>query len=190
MSDADYASVLEDEKKSTSGFCFFFRQNLVCWRSKLQPILATSTYEAELIAMNIAAQEAVWLRNFLAEVKAAITGKALEQLVDDTPEVDIHLASTKLLCDNMGTCHSAMHPVSSKRSKHIDIRYWKIREYQEQRRLTVRHIDGDKNPSSDRNAKGPKENLMTTHLPPHWVDTTRMPRIHVTQHVPPIMTAQ
>ena len=150
MSDADYASVLEDEKKSTSGFCFFFRQNLVCWRSKLQPILATSTHEAELIAMNIAAQEAVWLRNFLAEVKAAITGKALEQLVDDTPEVDIHLTdldSTKLLCDNMGTCHSAMHPVSSKRSKHIDIRYWKIREYQEQRRLTVRHIDGDKNPA-------------------------------------------
>mmetsp|Transcript_30346 Transcript_30346/g.93924 ORF Transcript_30346/g.93924 Transcript_30346/m.93924 type:complete len:191 (+) Transcript_30346:2819-3391(+) len=105
MSDADYASVLENDKKSTSGFCFFFRNNLVCWKSKLQPILATSTHEAELIAMNLAAQEAVWLRNFLVEIKAAVTNRSVEELMDDTPEADIHfsdLDATRLLCDNLG----------------------------------------------------------------------------------------
>ena len=67
-SDSDYANKLEESRKSTSGYVFFFRHNLVCWKSKLQPILATSTHEAELIAMNLAAQEAIWLRNFLVEV--------------------------------------------------------------------------------------------------------------------------
>ena len=70
--------------------------------------------------MNLAAQEAIWLRNFLVEVKAAMTGKTVESLMDDTPEADIHLSNldaTKLLCDNLGACQSAMHPVPSKRSK-------------------------------------------------------------------------
>ena len=35
--------------------------------------------------------------------------------------------------------------MSSKRSKHVDIRYLKIREYQEQQRLVVKHVDGTKN---------------------------------------------
>jgi len=44
-------------------------------------------------------------------------------------------------------------------AKHIDIRYWKTREYQEQRRLTVRHIDGDKNPAGMFTKAIPKEAL-------------------------------
>ena len=51
QSDADYANKLEESKKSTSGYVFFHCHNLVCWRSKLQPIIATSTHEAELIAI-------------------------------------------------------------------------------------------------------------------------------------------
>ena len=94
---------------------------------KTPTILATSTHEAELIAMNLAAQKALRLRNFLVEIKA-VTNRSVEELMDDTPEADIHfsdLDATKLLCDNL---------------KHIDIRYWKIREYQEQQRLTVKHV--------------------------------------------------
>ena len=94
------------------------------------------------------------------EIKAAITNRPIEELVDDTPEADIHfsdLDATKLLCDNLGACHSAMHPVSSKRSKHIDIRYWKN---QEQQRLTVKHIDGDKNPADMFTKAPPKDTFL------------------------------
>lgn len=73
-SDADYASKHEETRKSTSGYCFFYCYNLVSWRSKLQPIIATSTHESELIALHTASQEAIWLRNFLAEFKSAVSG--------------------------------------------------------------------------------------------------------------------
>jgi hypothetical protein len=90
FTDADYASKLDPDLKSTSGFCFMFRHNVICWKSKLQPILAGSTHEAELIAMNIAAQETIWLRNLMCEINAALTGLDYNTLIDDTPEEDIH----------------------------------------------------------------------------------------------------
>lgn len=132
--DADYASKHEESRKSTTGYCFFLFHNLICWKSKLQPILATSTHEAELIALNIAAQEAIWLRNLISEIKSAVTGEELRKL-----------PPTKILCDNMGAVHTATNPVSSGRSKHIEIRYLKIREYQEQLHLKVKHVDGVSN---------------------------------------------
>ena len=149
QSDADYANKLEESKKSTSGYVFFHCHNLVCWRSKLQPIIATSTHEAELIAMHLSSQEAIWIRNFLTEIQAAVTNTPLDELLDsiDT-KVAIHshkLAPTMLMGDNLGAIHTANNPVSSKRSKHLDIRWLKIREYQEQHRLICKHIDGSKN---------------------------------------------
>jgi hypothetical protein len=150
MTDADYANKLEKDLKATSGYVFFFRRNLICWKAKLQPIIAMSTHEAELIAMHIASQEAMWLRNVLCDFKAAITGKSADTLYDDTEEANIHtsaLSPTRILGDNLGAIQTAANPVSSGRSKHIDIRYLKMREYQAQQRLIVKHIDGNKNPA-------------------------------------------
>ena len=131
--DADYASKFEDSRKSTSGYCFFAWHNICCWKSKLQPILATSTHEAELIALNSAAQEAIWLRNLISEINYAITGKLAD------------LPPTHIFCDNLGACHTANNPKSSGSSKHIEIRYLKIREYQQDSKLVVKHVDGTKN---------------------------------------------
>ena len=69
--------------------------------------------------MNLAAQEAVWLRNYLMELKAGISGLKLQDLVDDTPSTDVHfhtLGATNLFCDNLGAVQSASNPASSKRS--------------------------------------------------------------------------
>lgn len=132
-SDADHLPKMEESKKSTTGYTFFFMGNLISWKSKLQPILATSTHESELIALNIAAQEAIWIRNLIQELNCAISGK-------DEP-----LKATSILCDNLGTVHTSSNPVSSGRSKHIDMRYLKIREYQSSSQLEVRHIEGTNN---------------------------------------------
>ena len=148
LTDADYANMREDTLKSTSGFCFYFRHNLVCWKSKLQPILATSTHEAELIAMHLTSQEAIWLRNFIAEVRSAMTGETITDLIDHTTDDGKHysaLIPTQIFCDNLGAVHTATNPTSGKRSKHIDVRYLKIREYLEQQRTSVKHVDGKKN---------------------------------------------
>ena len=48
-SDADWAECIDD-RKSTSGGCFYLRNNLVSWISKKQNSVSLSTTEAEYIA--------------------------------------------------------------------------------------------------------------------------------------------
>ena len=98
--------------------------------------------------MNIAAQETIWLRNLMCEINAALTGLDYNTLIDDTPEEDIHettLYPTMICCDNLGSVFTAANPNSSGRSKHVDVRHLKIREWQEAQRLIVKHIDGKEN---------------------------------------------
>ena len=46
----------------------------ISWKSKLQSITAQSTHEAELIALTLAANEAVWIRDLLITLGFALTG--------------------------------------------------------------------------------------------------------------------
>ena len=59
--DADYTGDLSSAK-STSGYLFYLAKGPITWKSKLQTIIAQSTTEAEYIAINIAAKEAVYIR--------------------------------------------------------------------------------------------------------------------------------
>ena len=52
------------------------------------------------------------------------------------------MSPTFILRENLGAVHSANNPSSAGCSKHLEIRFLKIREYQEQHRLIVKHIDG------------------------------------------------
>lgn len=49
----------------------------VSWRSKKQTCVALSTAEAEYMALASAAQEAVWMRQLLTDVKVNQTGLTL-----------------------------------------------------------------------------------------------------------------
>mmetsp|Transcript_21281 Transcript_21281/g.66742 ORF Transcript_21281/g.66742 Transcript_21281/m.66742 type:complete len:123 (+) Transcript_21281:980-1348(+) len=63
---------MEAERKSTTGYTVYLFNCLVSWKSKLQPIIATSTHEAELIALGTCADEAIWIRKLLRELGFAI----------------------------------------------------------------------------------------------------------------------
>ena len=65
--DADYAGDLSSAK-STSGYLFYLAKGPITWKSKLQTIIAQSTTEAEYIAINITAKEAVYIRALLEEL--------------------------------------------------------------------------------------------------------------------------
>ena len=54
--------------KSTSGYCFWLLCCLISWKSKLQPILTKNTHNAELVAADFAADEALWLRRIIMEI--------------------------------------------------------------------------------------------------------------------------
>ena len=69
-SDSDYTeTVVKEDCKSTSGYIFFMTGGSVLWSCKHQPVVATSSTEAEYIAQYNAAREAIWIQTFLQELE-------------------------------------------------------------------------------------------------------------------------
>ena len=67
-SDADWASDAVD-RKSISGYSFYFQGSLVSWSAVKQKSIALSSTEAEYYAMTHAFKEALWIRTFLEILK-------------------------------------------------------------------------------------------------------------------------
>jgi hypothetical protein len=109
-SDADWASDAVD-RKSISGYAFFFEGSLVSWSAVKQKSIALSSTEAEYYAMTHAFKEALWLRVFLRLLNFPIP------------------KPFPILSDNQAACSLSNTPAISARSKHIDIRHHFIREH-------------------------------------------------------------
>ena len=82
------------------------------WRSVKQSSIAYSTMEAEYIAACEAAKEAVWLKKFITDLEVV-------------PNMD---KSIVLYCDNSGAVANSKELRSHKRGKHIERKYYLIRE--------------------------------------------------------------
>ena len=109
-SDADWASDAAD-RKSISGYSFYFQGSLVSWSAVKQKSIALSSTEAEYYAMTHAFKEALWIRTFLEVLKFPVP------------------RPFPILSDNQAACSLSNSPAISARSKHIDIRHHFIREH-------------------------------------------------------------
>lgn len=68
-SDSDYAGC-KDDFKSTSGYIFMLAKGAISWNSLIKQSLRTSsTMEAGCIAYYKATKQALWLRNFVMNLK-------------------------------------------------------------------------------------------------------------------------
>ena len=152
FSDASYAPNDEKERKSVTGFLFLVYGCIVCWKSKLQPITAGSTHESELIALATAANEGVWLHRLLHEIRCVRTKPVQflnllendsERAQSDSTEEERGLPTRPLLIfgDNRGSLFTSNNPDVSNNSKHLDVRYYKIREYIRDGLLAVRYCN-------------------------------------------------
>ncbi|TYK06658.1 ty1-copia retrotransposon protein [Cucumis melo var. makuwa] len=57
-----------DEVNSTSGYVFLLGGGVISWKSAKQTCIARSTMESEFIALELAGQEAEWIKNLLGDV--------------------------------------------------------------------------------------------------------------------------
>jgi len=97
----------------------------ICWRSKLQTIVALLSTEAEYIGTTPAVQEVVWLRDLLCKLGIASTAPSL------------------LNMDNRGAVCLTHGAGDSNQTKHIDIQYHFIQSHIECKHIEVRYLPMD-----------------------------------------------
>ena len=106
--DADYAGDT-DTRRSTTGYVYILNGGAICWSSKRQQTVAASTTEAEYMAAAAAVKEGLWLRKLLNDL-------------------DLKIGTVTIMADNQAAIKLLKNPISSVRSKHIDVMHHFARE--------------------------------------------------------------
>ena len=118
-----------DDSKSQSGYVFILNGAAVSWRSSKQSVVAKSSTESEYIAASEAAQEAIWMKEFIIEL--GVVPSALDPLT--------------IYCDNTGAIANAQEPRSHKKMKHVKLRFHSIREYVQEGDIKICKVHTDLN---------------------------------------------
>jgi hypothetical protein len=123
------------DRKSFLGYVLFFGGGPIIWSARKQRTVALSSCDAELIAASECSKAIMFVKNFLKEI--------------DMPEV----APTPLYIDNESAKLIIENASSAKRTKHIDIKYFHIRELVEKGEIKLCSINTEDN-TADMFTKG------------------------------------
>ena len=96
--------------RSTGGYLIKFESGAVSWSSKLQPLVALSTTEAEYIAAVEAGKEIIWMRQLLVEFGIEVKDPSI------------------LRMDNQSAISVSKNPEHHGRMKHLDLRFYWLRD--------------------------------------------------------------
>ena len=110
FSDANWGGTHSDRRSIGGGGCYFHGA-LIAWSSKRLPVITLSSAESEYTQLSLIALMALHIRNLAADMGIA------------------QLAPTVTFEDNQPAIKIATNPISSSRSRHIDIKYHAIREH-------------------------------------------------------------
>ena len=117
MVDSDWT-----ECHSTNGYCIRLAGAVVAYASKRQHSVALSSTEAEIMAASLAAAEIINIRGLLREM-----GRVMDK-------------PTVLYVDNQGAVALSKDMKSCQRSRHIERRYLRIREWVAAGKIEVRYV--------------------------------------------------
>ncbi|CAH9115649.1 unnamed protein product [Cuscuta europaea] len=122
-SDTSWISDIKDSK-STSGYVFTLKGAAVLWKSSKQTLIARSTMESELTALDKCTEEAEWLRHFLEDIPS------WEKPV---PPICIH-------CDCQAEIGRAQSNLYNGKSRHVRRRHNTIKQLLTTGIITVDYV--------------------------------------------------
>ncbi|GJZ73552.1 putative ribonuclease H-like domain-containing protein [Tanacetum coccineum] len=125
FSDSDYVGANLDRKSITGG-CQFLGSRLISWQCKKQTIMATSTTEAEYVAVASCFGQVLWIHN---------------QMLD----YGFNFMNTKIHIDNESTICILKNLVYHSKTKHIEIKHHFIRDSYKKKLIRVEKIQTDFN---------------------------------------------
>nr|GEU91701.1 copia protein [Tanacetum cinerariifolium] len=114
------------DRKSTSGICTFMGCCLTSWFSKKQTALAISTTKAEYVSAKKACQQALWMKQALADY-------------------DIRLDDIPIICDNKEAIDLSKNPVQHSRTKHIEIRHHFLHDNVQKGNISIEKVSSEDN---------------------------------------------
>ena len=121
--DSDWAGDVSD-RKSTSAYVFMMAGAAVTWNSTKQTIIATSSCEAEYVAMSATSKEAIWLT----------------RLLKDFPVKNYLEKGMIVRADSQSAMKLAANESINRRNKHIDITYHFVREVTSNGQVTLTYV--------------------------------------------------
>lgn len=124
FSDADWAGYADD-RKNTSGGCFFIGKNLVAWLSEKQNSISLSTTEAEYIAIGSSWTQLLCMRQILSNY-----GLNQESMI--------------LYYDNTSAINISKNLVQHSRTKHINIRHHFIQELVKEKEIELNYTSTER----------------------------------------------
>jgi hypothetical protein len=119
-SDADFAGDAET-RRSTTGYTSLYSDGAITWSSQRQSSVSLSTTEAEFVAASQAVKETLWLI----------------RLFDDVCELR---GKPTLMMDNQSAIRLIHNPELHKRSKHIEVRHFFVRDVVTRGDITVKYV--------------------------------------------------
>ena len=115
----DYTS-----RRSTSGYVFLLNSNknnsAIAWLSKLQKTVALSSAEAEFMAYKEAIKQSIYLNLFIKEIDTIFP---------------VFNKTNIVYTDSQSAIELAKNPTYHARTKHVDIRYYFVREKVENKEI-------------------------------------------------------
>ena len=142
-SDSDWAGD-KDNRRSVSGYVIFFCGVPVLWRSRAQKSVSLSSSEGEFYALAETAKEVKFIANLLLSIGIKV----------ELPIV-LHV-------DNVGAIFMTENASSSERTKHIDTRYWFVREMSDEGFVKVVFVPTKEN-KADTYTKNVTSEIHTVH---------------------------
>jgi len=106
---------------------YLLAEGAISWKSSKETVIVSSTMEAEFVPCFEATIQANWLRNF-------VSGLGI---------VDSITKPLRIYCDNSATVFFSKNDKYSKGDKHMELKYFVVKEEVQKHRVSIEHISND-----------------------------------------------